>query len=83
MPTRGHRRNDAGERDRELESARSVSSMDDVGGGDIAVCLCDAPQHRHDDKDKGIYNDRVARWRIWSYKTYRAFAAVAGPDHRV
>jgi hypothetical protein len=44
-------------RDRELESSRSVSFMDDVSGGDIAVCLCDAPQHRHDGEDKRMHND--------------------------
>ena len=55
----GHRRDEAGDRDREREDAGVVAAPHEVGRGDVAVTVADRPQPRHEDEDDRVEDDRV------------------------
>ena len=55
----GHRREDAGDRDRQREPAAAVAAAHEVGRGHVAVPVRDAPHPRHEDEDDRVDDDRV------------------------
>ena len=55
----GHRRQDAGDRDRQRQPARAVAPAHEVGRGDVAVPVADRPQPRHEHEDDRVDHDRV------------------------
>ena len=57
----GHGRDQPGQRHRELERARAVYAVHDVGRGDVAVGMRDLPQDRHDSEHEGIDDDGVGQ----------------------
>ena len=55
----GHRREDAGEGDREGEAAAVVAPLHEVGRGDVAVAVRDRPEPREEQEDQRVDHDRV------------------------
>ena len=54
-----HRRQDAGRRDRKLQSFVAVAAKHEIGGGDVAMFLRDRPQARQRQVQERIDNDRI------------------------
>ncbi len=55
----GHRRDDAGHRDRQRQPAVAEPAAHEIGGGDVAVLVHDAPQPRKHQEQQRIDDDRV------------------------
>ena len=55
----GHRREDAGERDRERQRPAVVAALHEVGRRDVAVPVRDRPQPRQEQEDQRVDHDRV------------------------
>ncbi len=54
-----HRREDAGQRDRQRERPAVVAALDEVGRRDVAVPVADRPQPRQEQEDQRVDHDRV------------------------
>ena len=55
----GHRREDAGQRDRQRERPAVVAALDEVGRRDVAVPVADRPQPGQEQEDQRVDHDRV------------------------
>ena len=57
----GHGRDQTGQRDRQLQSARIVGAVHDIGRGNITILVRDLPQDRHHREHEGIDDDGVGQ----------------------
>ena len=55
----GHRREEAGDGDREGQDPGPGTALDEVGRRHVAVAVRDRPEARHEDEDDGVEDDRV------------------------